>query len=268
MPVPKIVHGQFHCGADCVIGENVVVDVDEEVVFGDRCVIPDNTRFEGRSVRFGDDFYGYSWEWKRLDVGRGRRGEEHATLTVGSRCTFHDNRIDLARSVTIGDDVGLSPEVVIYTHYYWGNPFEGFPVGYFPVSVGSGTLVGFRATLLPGVTIGKDCLIGTGSVVTSGDYQGRFIYGGNPARAIKMIVPLSDGYKIVKYHWVLDQFPGRAALERRYPGVKYRGMVFDLSTGVIPPGAEEDEFTDDFRWHLFRHGFRFYTKRPFCKLER
>ena len=263
MPSPKVTHGQFHVGADCVIGENVVVDVDEEVRFGDRCVIPDNAYFSGRRVTFGDDFYGYSWEWRRLDVGRGRRGEEDAVLEVGSRCTFHDNRIDLARRVTIGSDVGLSPETVIYTHYYWQSPLDGYPMKYDRVAIDDGAIVGFRSTILPGVTIGYRAVIGAGSVVVS-DRSGMAIHGGVPAEWIRNIPSVDTDVCIRKLADILGGYPEYVVVD--YPMVGYRGMMFNVKS--LTCSGQEDEYTDDFRWFLFRHGLRFYTKRPFKKLKR
>lgn len=253
-------HGQFHVGADCTVGENVVVDVDEEVRFGDRCAIPDNAYFGGRRVTVGDDFYGYSWEWRRLDVGRGRRGEEDAVLTVGSRCTFHDNRIDLARHVNVRDDVGLSPEVVIYTHYYWQSPLKGFPCRYATVTVGERSIVGFRSTLLPGTVVGRECVVAAGAVLNM-QFPDRYLIGGVPARRVK---PIGGRTLDEKVEWFRRMIDFRDGASGEYPVVRYRGCQFDLEQEVVV--GEEDEYTDDYRWYLFRHGLRFYTKRPFKKL--
>lgn len=53
-----------------------------------------------------------------------------------------------------------------------------------PIRVCSGTWIGARATILPGVTIGESCIIAAGSVVTK-DCEPNGLYAGSPARRIK-----------------------------------------------------------------------------------
>ncbi len=257
--------GKFHCGADCQIGQNVVVEVDEEVVLGDRCVVGDNTYFGGRRVEIDDDFYGYSWEWRRLDIGRGRRGEADAILKVGKRSTFHDNKVDLARRVTVGDDVGLSPEVAVYTHHYWGSPFDGYGYGYHPVWVGNMVVVGFRSTLMPRTVLRDGCTVAAGAVVID-QFDERTKVGGVPAKVIGKVMPqdprLFDGI----LRGILDQYRDRENVFVKFPFVRYRDMLADVVK--LEVGGGEDEHTDDLRDFLFKRGIRLYTKRRFRRLQR
>lgn len=277
MSKPIVKSGKFHAGADCIIGENVIIDVAEETVLGDRCTLGDNTYLCGRSIKVGDDFYGYSHWNKRLEVGLGRRSEEDAVLTVGSRCTFHDNKIDLARRVTVGDDVGLSPEVTIYTHGYWMSVLDGFPRAFASVVIGDGVIVGYRSTILAGAGVANECVVGAGSVVTKTLWMEGAIYGGVPAKAIgkvkalnprvqeELLAEVMDGYKeSCAYRGInLDQL-GR--LSWVFPDVWCRGFKINVLSQTSE--GEEDSFTDDLRWHLFTHGIRVYTKRRFQKLEK
>lgn len=293
MNQPTILSGKFHAGSDLWCGENVVVDVAEEVIIGDRCVLPDNAYFGGRRITIGDDFYGYSWEHpgfprretpdttclgppvgRWLEIGRGRIDEEDAILIVGSRCTFHDNRIDLSRRVTVGNDVGLSPEVAIYTHGYWQPVTWGFPATYAPVTIKDWVIVGFRSVLLAGAGIGEETTIGAQSVV-AGEIPGGGIYAGNPARLIRTPKPLTLEQKRDVVSSALVDY-GRSAHYRKlrmrvaedfeYPTLKMFGCGFDFETFSVT--GPEDEYTDDLRDFLFRRGLRFYTKRPFRKLPR
>lgn len=278
MSRPTVKSGKFSAGVDCIIGENVTVDVAEEVVLGDRCVIGDNTYLCGRSVKIGDDFYGYSHWNKRLEVGLGRRSEEDAVLTVGSRCTFHDNKIDLARHVKIGDDVGLSPKVTIYTHGYWLSCLEGFPCVRAPVAIGDGVIVGYRSTVLAGVGIPDRCVIGAGSVMTKTLTRNRSVYGGVPAKYIKPVDSVPTAWRPSILADLLREWNESMAY-RGFPPtfyVDYPTVYWTTPSGsnavvdVDPPDCrgDEDEYTDDLRWHLFCHGIRIYTKRPFKKLEK
>ena len=92
--------------------------------------------------------------------------------------------------VTIGNDVMMGPEVVIYTsgHRYdqidipmWkqgSTPVE-------PVMIGNDVWIGRRAMIMPGVTVGDGSIIGAGAVVTK-NVPPYSIVGGVPARVIKM----------------------------------------------------------------------------------
>ena len=294
MGKPIIKSGKFTVGADLQCGENVVIDVAEEVIVGDRCVIPDNAYFSGRRVEIGDDFYGYSWEhpgfprrvndgigglhtrlggpvgsW--LEIGRGRIDDASAVLVVGNRCTFHDNRIDLAREVTIGDDVGLSPEVAIYTHYYWQSILEGYPFRLAPVLISSRVLVGFRSALLPGVAIGEGSVIGAQSVVT-GIVGVNEVWVGNPAKKVGDITSPMSYFE--RLNSLVEDYHDSVAYRnlpheiRKVDGnhVYIRDCRLDVESCTV--SGIEDEYSDDLRDFLFKHGVRIYTKRPFRKLGR
>ncbi len=265
--------GNLNYGVNCTFGNNVIIDVAEEVTIGDRCVIPDNTYFGGRRVTIGNDFYGYSWEWRRLDIGRGRRDDENAILTVGDRCTFHDNKIDLAERVTIGNDVGLSPEVAIYTHYYWMSPFDGFPLAYNLVSISDRVIVGFRSVILPEVFIAEGVVIGAQSVVSGSINQRNTIYVGNPAKAVKYIAPSTELNRVILFSDLVTAYKKSLAyrgispeLTHSYPLISAEGWTIDILLCSIQ--GEETPLSDDCREFLFKHGIRIYTKRPFRKLPK
>ena len=90
--------------------------------------------------------------------------------------------------VTIGDDCFLGPNVNIYTACHSTNPVERNTRQEWakPVTIGNSVWIGGNVTILPGVTIGDNCTIGAGSVVTH-DIPANSIAAGNPARVIKTI---------------------------------------------------------------------------------
>ncbi len=51
-----------------------------------------------------------------------------------------------------------------------------------------------------------------------------------------------------------------------YPLVTAYLCTFDVEQ--LTTLGFEDELSDDFRWFMFTHGLRFYTKRPFKKMAR
>jgi maltose O-acetyltransferase len=55
-----------------------------------------------------------------------------------------------------------------------------------PIKVEDNVWIGANATILPGVTIGKNSIVGAGAVVTK-DVPENTIVGGNPAKVIRNI---------------------------------------------------------------------------------
>lgn len=54
------------------------------------------------------------------------------------------------------------------------------------IKVGSNCWIGAKATILDGANIADGCIIAAGAVITAGDYKENGIYGGVPARFIKL----------------------------------------------------------------------------------
>ena len=90
--------------------------------------------------------------------------------------------------VTFGDDCFVGPNVSIYTACHSTDPIERNSRKEWakPVSIGNNVWLGGNVTILPGVTIGDNCTIGAGSVVTR-DIPSDSVAAGNPARVIKKL---------------------------------------------------------------------------------
>lgn len=95
--------------------------------------------------------------------------------------------LDMA-PVTIGDNVWIGPNVGIFAV---AHPMEvagrremlGIAK---PITIGDGVWIGGNTTVLMGVTIGRNAVIGAGAVITH-DVPENVVVAGNPARVIKYI---------------------------------------------------------------------------------
>ena len=105
-------------------------------------------------------------------------------------CVFLD-----CGKITIGDDVMLGPKVALYAVSHPIDPAVR-SLGYdYPmdITVGDRVWIGGSTVVCPGVTIGKNSIIGAGSVVTK-DIPANVVAAGNPCRVIRPITEEDTAY--------------------------------------------------------------------------
>jgi len=174
---------KFHVGKNTRIGEGVSIASYEKFSIGKNCIVGKNARFNARSIEIGDFFYSDN-NPVPLRIGGGGSNRPTARIKIGSRCVMHDSFINVAMPVEIGDDVGFSPESKIITHGFWNSVIEGYGSEFAPVKIGNHVIIGYRAIILPGVSIGDYCSIGAGAVVTR-SFEPNCVIAGVPAKVIK-----------------------------------------------------------------------------------
>jgi len=103
---------------------------------------------------------------------------------------FDSGRTEL---LTIEDDVGIAPYVIVLVHSDPGTEklSKLYPTQSLPVRIKTGTWIGARVTILGGVTIGAHSIVAAGSVVTK-DVPAYTLVGGVPAVKIKKLKPANE----------------------------------------------------------------------------
>lgn len=107
----------------------------------------------------------------RFDIRIGKNS------VINRRC-YLDGRGGL----TIGDNVSISPEVHLITASHDAQSTD-FSYTVAPVFIEDFVWVGSRATILPGVVLGKGCIVAVGAVVSK-NVEPFTIVGGIPAKKI------------------------------------------------------------------------------------
>ncbi len=109
-------------------------------------------------------------------------------ITLGSRSSIGINA-RIHGPCEIGDDVMMSPAVVIYalSHAFEDTSVPMIDQGFLPprpVIIESDVWIGTRSIILPGVRIGQGSIVGAGAVV-SRDVPPYSIVAGNPAKVVR-----------------------------------------------------------------------------------
>ena len=119
-----------------------------------------------------------------------KQSESKSSIHIGNKCYIGYNNSFLAGGkIIIEDHVLMASNILISSENHSMNPedkkyYMDQPLTCADVKICEGTWIGEKVCILPGVTVGKKCIIGASSGVTHSipDYC---IAAGNPARVIK-----------------------------------------------------------------------------------
>lgn len=254
-------------GNNVSFGGNIRVDVRGNFSIGDRSRLGYDVKIEGHNMFIGKDLY----HSEGLRIGGGGHTNPTANFSIGDRCTIHNNYINIAEPVIIGNDVGLSPDVTIQTHGYWLSVLKGFPTKFSGVTIDDGTIIGYRSMILMGVHVHKNIVIGANSVVTKSLTEPNSIYAGNPARFIRKVISLLKKERMEIINHIIDKYKEIASYHEidpnitvNYPYIYVNKCKFNVEK--LKFSGEEDRETDDFRDYIRKWGIRFYSDRPFVSV--
>lgn len=161
-------------------------DGELETVIGDNAVIRSHTVIYAGN-RIGNHF----------QTGHGVFLREENTIgdnvSVGTKSVI-EHHVTIETDVRIHSQAFI-PEFTILKKGCWIGPKVCITNALFPLSkkvkeqikgptIQEGAIIGANATLLPGITIGKEAIIGAGSVVTK-DVRESDVVAGSPAKVLK-----------------------------------------------------------------------------------
>ena len=110
-----------------------------------------------------------------------------ANVSIGAECMLTTPvYLNASGEIRIGDRVTIGHHVVVITDdHRMDNPHKRGGDRYTaPVVIEDGVWVGARVTILPGVTLGRGCVVAAGALVVH-DVPPNTLVGGVPARTIK-----------------------------------------------------------------------------------
>ena len=150
--------------------------------------IPFFSRVKGSKITIGDRCSFVSRETGNL-MGLNHRcvistGTKDAVLEIGNNCGFSGTTIWCFKKIVLGDNVRVGANVTIMDgDAHQDDPRAGKNK---EVIIGDNVWIGASCIIMKGVHIGKESLIGAGSVVTS-DIPDGVIAAGNPCKVIRTI---------------------------------------------------------------------------------
>ncbi len=200
-PQSSIIHPNVHLGTNATLGEFAILGEpargkapgEVETHIGDDAVIRSHTVIYAGN-RIGKNFQTGHGALVRED------NEIGDDVSIGSH-TIVEHHVRIGNHVRLHSNVFV-PEFSVLEDGCWLGPNVVVTNARYPLSrdvkknlkgahVKRGAKIGANATLLPGVTIGENALVGAGAVVTR-DVPDGTVVAGNPARVIKRIKDIQD----------------------------------------------------------------------------
>jgi len=186
--------------SNVILGDNVVVEdfciiglpfkgmQDEKTIIGDGAVIRAGTYiYAGNQI--GKNFQtGNKVNIRELNkigdnVSIGTLSVIEHHVIIGNKVRLH-SQVFVPEYCKLEDNCWLGPNVVLTNASYPKHPTIKDELA--GVTINENAKIGANVTLLPGVIVGRDSLIGAGSVVIRDVYDG-VIIAGNPANILREI---------------------------------------------------------------------------------
>ena len=194
----------------------------EQVDIGKRSSVGFFTVIRGKRILLGNDVQigaATFLDTPHIEIGDGTKINEQvfvgglqfpdSKLIVGRNCQIMQMTfINPTRSIRVGDDTGIGGDCLIFGHSSWLSKFEGYPVEFDSIEIGSNVSLAWRVFVLPGTKIGDGAVIGANSLVR-GEIPPRCLAVGFPARVVsrpgEFPRVVSDAEKVAILKEIVDE---------------------------------------------------------------
>lgn len=185
---------KVHLGLGCII-DGVNVNIGEGTRIGYFTIIRAKIITIDRFVLIGSMSF---LETETLEIGEDTRVREKVYIhglvgpgsrfKIGKRSIIQMAFINPVMPIIIGDNVAIGGHALLFTHGSWLSELDGFPVNFAPITIGNNVYIAWRVTIVPGVNIGDNVVIGAHSLVNK-NIPSNSMAAGCPARIIKENYP-------------------------------------------------------------------------------
>src|SRR5665213_943281 len=200
--------GSVICGERVEVGDHTSIGFltiirGKEICLGSHVQIGSMTFLDTPHIEIGED----TKINEQVMVGGLQAAD--ARFVVGRNCLIMQmSFINPAQSIVIGDDSGIGGHSLIFGHSSFHSEFEGYPVKFAPIEIGSRVGLAWRVFVLPGTKIGDGAMVGAGSVVSGTIPPGSKAVG-YPARIVGKapVFPreVSDDEKVVMFRRIVAE---------------------------------------------------------------
>jgi len=184
-------------GSGSIILSNYI-EIEDDVTIGSDCFIKTDRIKIGRLCELGNKVNivirelilgSVLFTGDNILIGGGGSFSKRSKFQTGHNCLISSECIiNASEPVILGNEVGLSPRVQIYTHSHWQNILEGYNPNFGPVKIGDHSYITGNCLVVPNVNIGKGATVLANSLVAGNVYDHETVVG-VPAKKIKETNP-------------------------------------------------------------------------------
>ena len=158
-------------------------------------------------------------------------------VIIGDRVTVKCG-VQIWDGLRVGDDVFIGPNVTFANDKYPKSKKR--PDKYIQTILESGSSIGAGAVILPGITIGRESLVGAGAIVTK-SVPPHSIVVGNPARVISYTAKVNENLPAIAQLPPSSNLDCRVTLESTVRGVMLYELPFVMDNrGKLSVGEFEN----------------------------
>lgn len=213
------------------IGSNCHIKC-ERFLLGKMSVIGNNARIVTREVIIGDVFF----SGEDVLVGGGGAFGPRSCLQIGNNCMVSSKCVlNTGEPIIIGDEVGLSPNVQLYTHNHWQNVLKGYSARHAQIVIENGAYITGNCLVVPGVRIGEGATVLANSVVSS-DVDPYTVVSGVPA---KFVSSINTNLSIEKKERIIKRILIELSDEIKFRGFEPNAIIYVRQYDCLLPVSEK-----------------------------